>query len=323
MYSLGRNNMADERGDDRPAAMNAWCQESDEVSFQLTDWEEEANGRAHYAPRLLQHLPMGCILPKRQKNLGLEGDIKVYDLHAIIDPHPTTLIENSPTVLKYQTPHFRASARVRFPPVSGNDTWQIGWVQGCSNMDFTISYGNLGTSSWEIPSLKSNQQRFVSDSDGKHYPWYGCTTEVATIPGPTSCYSTFHLRMNDNFHPSITWDIPVRNSHQVRLTKLARDQSFTVWLVAMNKSTGQKFVLRTIKWRMRINIAVDETQPLGRRARLLDPIIQEQPHILEPWQNEVAPPEALRAPNANNAQTLIWRPTSGGEVVIVPPVSHH
>ncbi|XP_022085145.1 uncharacterized protein LOC110976303 isoform X1 [Acanthaster planci] len=280
-------------------------------------------GRAHYAPRLLQHLPMGCILPKRQKNLGLEGDIKVYDLHAIIDPHPTTLIENSPTVLKYQTPHFRASARVRFPPVSGNDTWQIGWVQGCSNMDFTISYGNLGTSSWEIPSLKSNQQRFVSDSDGKHYPWYGCTTEVATIPGPTSCYSTFHLRMNDNFHPSITWDIPVRNSHQVRLTKLARDQSFTVWLVAMNKSTGQKFVLRTIKWRMRINIAVDETQPLGRRARLLDPIIQEQPHILEPWQNEVAPPEALRAPNANNAQTLIWRPTSGGEVVIVPPVSHH
>ena len=102
-------------------------------------------GRASYTPRLFQHLPMGCILPKRQKNLGLEGDIKVYDLHAIIDPHPTTLIENSPTVLKYQTPHFRASARVRFPPVSGNDTWQIGWVQGCNNMDFTISYGNLGT----------------------------------------------------------------------------------------------------------------------------------------------------------------------------------
>ena len=102
-------------------------------------------GRASYTPRLFHHLPMGCILPKRQKNLGLEGDIKVYDLHAIIDPHPTTLIENSPTVLKYQTPHFRASARVRFPPVSGNDTWQIGWVQGCNNMDFTISYGNLGT----------------------------------------------------------------------------------------------------------------------------------------------------------------------------------
>lgn len=265
---------------------------------------------------------MGCILPKRQKNLGLEGDIKVYDLHARIDPQPTTLIENSPTVLKYQTPHFRASAKIRFPPISGSDTWQVGWVQGCSNMDFTINYGSLGISSWEIPALKTGQQRFVSDSDGKHYPWYGCTTEVATISGPTSCYSTFHLRMNDNFHPSITWDIPVRNSHQVRLTHLERDQSFTVWLIAINKTTGQKFVLRTIKWRMQINIVVDGSQPLGRRARLMEPVIQDQPQILEPWQNEVAPPEALRAPNANNAQTLIWRPATGGEVVIVPPVTH-
>ncbi|XP_054770044.2 protein FAM78A-like [Lytechinus pictus] len=176
-------------------------------------------------------------------------------------------------------------------------------------------------SSWEIPALKSGQQRFVSDSDGKHYPWYGCTTEVGVIVGPTNCYTVCHLRMNDNFHPSITWDIPVRNSHEVKLTKLARDQSFTVWLIASNKTTGQKFVLRTIKWRMQINIAVDGRQPLGRRAHLLDPIIQEQPQILEPNQNELPPPEALRAPNANNAQTLIWRPMTGREVVIVPPVS--
>lgn len=179
----------------------------------------------------------------------------------------------------------------------------------------------LSRSSWEIPPLRGKQQRFVSDSDGKHYPWYGCTTEVATITGPTSCYTTCHLRMNDNFHPSITWDIPVRNSHEVKLTHLGRDQSFTVWLIAINKSTGQKFVLRTVKWRMRINIAVDHSQALGRRARLLDPIIQDQPVILEPSQNEIPPPEALKAPNANNAQTLIWRPNKGREVVIVPPVS--
>lgn len=264
---------------------------------------------------------MGCILPKRQKHLGLEGDIKISELDARIDPQPTTLIENSPTVLKYQTPHFRATTKVRFPPISGTDVWQIGWVQGCSNMDFNITYGGLGVSSWEIPPLRGKHQRFVSDSDGKHYPWYGCTTEVATITGPTSCYTTCHLRMNDNFHPSITWDIPVRNSHEVKLTHLGRDQSFTVWLIAINKSTGQKFVLRTVKWRMRINIAVDNSQALGRRARLLDPIIQDQPQILEPSQNEIPPPEALKAPNANNAQTLIWRPTNGREVVIVPPVS--
>ncbi|XP_071504285.1 protein FAM78B-like [Diadema antillarum] len=264
---------------------------------------------------------MGCILSKRNKNHGLEGDIKVTDLHARIDPQPTTLIETSPTVLKYQTPHFRASAKVRFPPVSSSDTWEVGWVQGCSNMDFFITYGDLGVSSWEIPALKSSQQRFVSDSDGKHYPWYGCTTEVGVIVGPTNCYTVCHLRMNDNFHPSITWDIPVRNSHEVKLTKLARDQSFTVWLIASNKTTGQKFVLRTIKWRMQINIAVDGRQPLGRRAHLMDPIIQEQPQLLEPNQNELPPPEALRAPNANNAQTLIWRPMTGREVVIVPPVS--
>nr|XP_054769580.1 uncharacterized protein LOC129277427 [Lytechinus pictus] len=102
--------------------------------------------RPHYLhlPDAPTTSPMGCILSKRNKNHGLEGDIKVTDLHARIDPQPTTLIETSPTVLKYQTPHFRASAKVRFPPVSSSDTWEVGWVQGCSNMDFFITYGDLG-----------------------------------------------------------------------------------------------------------------------------------------------------------------------------------
>lgn len=79
----------------------------------------------------------------------------------------------------------------------------------------------------------------------------------------------------------------------------------------------ERIVLQTVRWRMRVDIAVDPDMPLGSRASLAGPPYQEQPHILN--YQEPIPPNALGRPNANDAQVLMWRPRRGAPLVVIPP----
>ena len=54
------------------------------------------------------------------------------------------------------------------------------------------------SSSWEIPALKSGKLSIVSDSDGISYPWYGNSTEIATIVGPTDSLKQLHLSVRSD-----------------------------------------------------------------------------------------------------------------------------
>ncbi|CAJ0962313.1 unnamed protein product [Ranitomeya imitator] len=175
----------------------------------------------------------------------------------------------------------------------------------------------MNLSSWELPDLREGRVKAISDSDGVSYPWYGNTTETVTLMGPTNKISRFSVSMNDNFYPSVTWAVPVSESNVPMLTRIKRDQSFTTWLVAMNANTKEKIILQTIKWRMRVDIEVDPTQLLGKRARLVGRTQQEQPRILS--RMEPVPPNALVKPNANDAQVLMWRPKRGQPVIVIPP----
>lgn len=172
-------------------------------------------------------------------------------------------------------------------------------------------------SSWELPDLLEGKIEAISDSDGVNYPWYGNTTETCTIVGPTKRDSKFIISMNDNFYPSVTWAVPVSESNVARLTNIYRDQSFTTWLVATNTSTNDMIILQTLNWRMQLSIEVNPSRPLGQRARLREPIAQDQPKILS--RNEPIPPSALVKPNANDAQVLMWRPKYGQPLVVIPP----
>ncbi|KAI8518446.1 Protein fam78a [Branchiostoma belcheri] len=172
-------------------------------------------------------------------------------------------------------------------------------------------------SSWEIPSLKTGEYKMISDSDGVLYPWYGATTEVAVVEGPTHSPLKVELSMNDNFYPSVTWDTPVSSGNFPHLTRITRDQGFTTWLAVMNLDSGEVRPLRTIKWRMRLQIEVEPLEDAGKRARLVGTGKQEQPYILT--NNQPIPETALRKPNANDAQMLVWRPQKGPPVVVVPP----
>ncbi|XP_028648857.1 protein FAM78A isoform X1 [Erpetoichthys calabaricus] len=260
---------------------------------------------------------MGCIQSISCKPKTFRESLVVLEVNASIDSNPTSIDESSSVVLRYRTPHFRASARVQVSSLARKETWIVGWIQACNHMEFFNQYGSRGMSSWELPDLREKKTQAISDSDGVNYPWYGNTTETHKIEGPTKKDSKFLVSMNDNFYPSVTWGIPVSASNVAQLTSIRRDQSFTTWLVAMNQATNETIVLHTIKWRMRLHIDVDPSKPLGQRAKLLEPIAQEQPQILS--QNEPIPPHAMLKPNANDAQVLMWRPTSGDPIVVIKP----
>lgn len=260
---------------------------------------------------------MGCIQSISCKSKVFRESISVIEVKASIDPIPTSIDESSSVVLRYRTPHFRASAQVLVPPIPKKETWIVGWIQACSHMEFYNHYGDQGMSSWELPDLLEGKIQAISDSDGVNYPWYGNTTETCTIVGPTKKESKFNISMNDNFYPSVTWAVPVSESNVAKLTSIHRDQSFTTWLVATNTATNEMVTLQTIKWRMRLGIEVNPSRPLGQRAKLQEPSAQEQPQVLS--KNEPIPPSALVKPNANDAQVLMWRPKDGPPLVVIPP----
>ncbi|GCB66505.1 hypothetical protein scyTo_0013583, partial [Scyliorhinus torazame] len=259
---------------------------------------------------------MGCINSLVCKPRLCRDSICIKDISATIDSSPTVIDESSDIVLRYRTPHFRATARVCVPPILRAETWVIGWIQACNYMEFHNMYGDLGRSSWELPDLREQNISAISDSDGVNYPWYGNTTETHTIVGPTKREVRCTVSMNDNFYPSVTWAVPVNKSNVSQLTCITRDQSFTTWLVASNQGTDEIIILQTIKWRMKLHIAVNPNEVLGKRTTLLEPIQQVNPQILS--KNEPITPNALKKPNANDAQVLMWRPTIGPPELVIP-----
>ncbi|KAM4662469.1 protein FAM78A [Discoglossus pictus] len=260
---------------------------------------------------------MGCIQSLNCKPKSFKESITVVEIKASIDSTPTSIDESSNMVLRYRTPHFRASAQVIMPVITGKETWKVGWIQACNHMEFYNYYGCLGMSSWELPDLEKGKIPAISDSDGVNYPWYGNTTETCTINGPTKHETKFTVSMNDNFYPSVTWAVPVSSGNVPKLTGIHRDQSFTTWLVAINMTTSDLIILNTIKWRMKLDIDIDPCRPLGQRAKLKKPFAQEQPQVLN--KNEPIPQSALVKPNANDAQVLMWRPKNRQPVVVIPP----
>lgn len=87
---------------------------------------------------------MGCIQSIACKPRIRRENIVVYEVSASIDQCPTIIEENSPIVLRYKTPYFRASAGIVMPPVPRNETWTVGWIQACTQMEFFNTYGDIG-----------------------------------------------------------------------------------------------------------------------------------------------------------------------------------
>jgi len=244
--------------------------------------------------------------------------IKV-DINAYIEDKETAIEELSPIFLKYRTPSFKADAAILVPEMKTAEHWKIGWIQACHKMKFVNIYGKLGMTSWEFPELNRGL-KMLSDSDGVHFPWYGNRHEVQAVKGPTKGSKTFNVRMSDSFSPQITW-VPPNGDKFIQgdclLTEIHRDQSFHSWVVARNEETREVVPLKTVIWRMQININVDPSKPLGERGELAGPFQQIQPEVLT--HVEPVPLNALDPPHANAAQMLLWRPSRGRVGVVIAP----
>ena len=167
----------------------------------------------------------------------------------------------------------------------------------------------------------------ISDSDGRRYPWYGAKHEVDTIRGPTKLPTPVSVTMNDNFFPQVTWHIPLKSyPREPKLTRIYRRQSFVTCLATRDPDSEASSVniLKAVKWSMEVEIAVNPTSPLGSRARLLKPREVLKPALIEDTcgLGDLIESYALKPPNANGSQTLIWRPfpsTDQSPSVIVLP----
>lgn len=271
-------------------------------------------------------LMIGCLpalLPSKKHKMTIETDrneaptnfrarFKVIECHARVDAKPTEIKENNST-LNYVTPHFRASAVVELDSMKDGEIFTVGWVQAVTNMKFYNTYPK-GQSSWEIQELNTGDSVAVSDADGRQYPWYGVTSECRTVRGPSEEGCRVKVNMNDNFSPTVSWAIPVGREQPDTLTAVHRDQSFLVWLAAKNEINGDVLALRAFRWRAVVNIAVDCRSEVGQRAKLLDPVYQEQPKELDELVELGIPESALLAPRANEAQKFVWR-TSDSELI--------
>lgn len=172
------------------------------------------------------------------------------------------------------------------------------------------------SSSWEFPDLKNSKKSMISDSDGKNFPWYGGKSETALIMGPKQSRTSHTISMNDNFYPHVTWDIPTSSDRIPKLTKIKRDQSFLTWLVAMDVINCNFVVLKTFRWRMKLEIAIDPTKENGQRSKLVSDPNPEQPVLLD--KNVKIPDCAFYPPNANGSQVLVWRAKSTKSLIVVP-----
>lgn len=231
----------------------------------------------------------------------VRSGFKVVRCSAKVDQRETAVKENVST-LNYVTPHFRAEAEVETPRLKEGEIYTVGWVQAVTEMKFYNHYP-AGVSSWEIQELNSGQSEAVSDADGRQYPWYGITTERATLKGPQR-QQTIRVCMNDNFSPTVSWAIPVGRDQSDTLQRVYRDQSFVAWLILKNETNGEITTLDAFSWRAVVNISVDCTQKVGQRATLLEPLVQETPQRVSTL---YIPKSALTSPRANEAQKFVWR----------------
>lgn len=78
--------------------------------------------------------------------------------------------------------------------------------------------------------------------------------------------------------------------------------------------------LETISWSVDVQIDIDPSKPLGQRVKQISPARQRPPTLLKPVQVPALAENALRPPNANSSQALIWWPLSLTSVVCRRPL---
>jgi hypothetical protein len=142
------------------------------------------------------------------------------------------------------------------------------------------------------------------------------------VNGPSDKPQDIKISMHDNFYPQVTWAVPSQkcSSYEPKLSNVHRHQHFYTWLVAKNVNTDKYYILKTMQWKANIEIAVNPFAEVGKRCCLIKDEFSRNSKDCFPDTNKVIPRHVLHPPNANSAQTLIWRSRKDGSAnIVVPP----
>jgi hypothetical protein len=215
-----------------------------------------------------------------------------------------TVLER-PDYLIYRTPYFTADATLTVSTPK-NQSYTIGFIQQVDSVNIRCDYAKAFTT-WEIPKLP------ISDARPNLAPWYDSDEGRKNVKAGEKNV-TVTLAMNDNFSPRVSWKEPLppdgraeRAVPELRLIK--RDQTFSVWLVAMRDSDKAISVLKKVSWRMEVDIVVDSTREIGSRCKV-NKVPIHKPSIVD-GSAEKVPEQCLGEPTANGAQEFWWNPQPG------------
>lgn len=258
------------------------------------------------------------------------NNIQVILVNVFFDESTNTKINETTTLLQYESQNFKCQVKLRILPGEADSCWSVGLVQACDQMYLENRYGDIGSSFWEFHPLKSGRYVMLNDSDGLQYPFYCSNNSKMEISCGNVDESAQCLGFEDHFYPTVVWELPY--CQNARLTDVIRRQSFWIWLVAIrrgdkiiggynyfNPRCDEVFILRTMRWKYNLHMTFDKDKPVGQKLINVINMQDEYPLVLNYC--KTLPLSALAPPNCNAAQSLIWYPSDINEQlkVLVPP----
>jgi len=216
---------------------------------------------------------------------------RVDNFTAFLEHGDVKLNEDNPGALQYITPLFRLKASVTCLDEDLTCKWKVGFVQVLMGAAITHSYDGGNRNRWEFPTLP------VSDSTGTEFPWYGGNK------GYKYGHGTVDIGMDDNFAIDVGWDLTREDGQEdpsCKLTSVHRHQCFAVWLMAYDEDHDDFWIIRALRWEVRLEITVDAKNHHGPRATVTNFGLTWEPMVVD----GVPSVEWLNAPTANDSQVF-------------------
>jgi hypothetical protein len=204
-------------------------------------------------------------------------------------------VDSRGRVFHYEAPNYYLEADVKSLDESRTENWKIGFVQVLMKSTIRSVYEGGQLNGWSFPVLP------VNDSTGSEYPWSDGATGYARFGHGDD---QAHAEMKDSVNSDVEW-WPRRRGGRIdrssRLTEIHRNQTFRVWLMALDDTGMTIYPLNEIEYTVLFDLTIDPNTRLPRTVAFDLRELKRQlvGQIDAAW---------LRAPNANDSQVFTEAP---------------
>ena len=216
---------------------------------------------------------------KSKRSIDPKDRIRITKVTTTIEKRPIRVQEHKEAV-QILHPPFRASCEFEICPEDDddddNDDFSIGFVQFVKSRRCCLDYTS-GRACWEFNGFKTHD--VVLDADGSAMPFYGGNKEVVNVHGG-GARRNYRIEMVDQPSIKSSWKLELYASGLSvdsdstkrlcpRLKSIMRNQRFVTCVVLHDHVTDRFTVLRAYEWSLKLAVAIDATQQIGARARVV------------------------------------------------------